>query len=86
MEWKFFFEKNVKMPDGQTPLEKLYGAKGDLGPEQLRITDAELLAEGIPLKKLEDVRRCLLQAVNDSPELNVWPTLVEMARSLKDLV
>lgn len=54
--------------------------------EQLRITPAELLTEGVPAKKIGAVQRCLLQAVIDTPELNVWPTLAQMAKGLKKLV
>lgn len=54
--------------------------------KDLRITDAELLTEGVPRHKLAAVRRCLLQAVLDAPELNVWPTLAEMARALRRVV
>lgn len=49
----------------------------------LRITDAELLAEGVPHRRLARVRQCLLEAVLDAPELNVWPTLAQMARALR---
>ena len=54
--------------------------------EHLRITPAELLAEGVPAGKLAAVQRCLLQAVVDTPELNVWPVLAQMAKSLRRLV
>ena len=54
--------------------------------QHLRITPAELLTEGVPAKKIGAVQQCLLQAVVDSPELNVWPTLARMAQSLKKLV
>lgn len=49
----------------------------------LRITDAELMTEGVPRRRLARVRRCLLEAVLDAPELNVWPVLAQMARSLR---
>ena len=54
--------------------------------QHLRITPAELLTEGVPAKKIGAVQQCLVQAVVDSPELNVWPTLARMAKSLKTLV
>ncbi len=54
--------------------------------EHLRITVPELMAEGVPCRKLERVRGCLLESVLDAPELNVWPTLAQMARSLRHLV
>lgn len=83
MGFTLFFEKNVRQPDGKTPKETLYGVRRAEAPITLNITDAELLAEGVPVKKLADVRRCLEQAVADTPALNVWPTLAEMARALK---
>lgn len=54
--------------------------------EQLRITAAELLTEGVPARKIGAVQKCLLKAVIDSPELNVWPTLAQMARALAKLM
>ena len=53
-----------------------------MGTKRLMITDAELLAEGVPLKKLPGVRRALEQAVAARPELNEWPQLAAMARGM----
>ena len=50
--------------------------------EHLRITPAELLTEGVPARKISAVQQCLLKAVVDSPALNVWPTLAQMAKAL----
>ena len=49
---------------------------------RLAITDAELLAEGVPMSRVAQVRGLLQQAVNKEPSLNAWPTLAAMARSL----
>lgn len=54
--------------------------------EDLRITPAELLTEGVPARKIGAVQKCLLKAVVDSPELNVWPTLAQMAKALAKLM
>lgn len=54
--------------------------------EQLAITPAELLALGVPGRKIGAVQRCLLKAVIDTPEWNVWPTLAHMAEGLWPLV
>ena len=54
--------------------------------EHLRITPAELLTEGVPARKISAVQRCLVKAVVDTPELNVWPTLAQMAKSLHRMV
>ena len=53
---------------------------------QLCITPAELLTEGVPAKKIGAVQKCLLRAVIDTPSLNVWPVMAQMARSLRDMV
>ena len=53
-----------------------------MGTQRLMITDAELLAEGVPLKKLSGVRRALERAVAARPELNEWPQLAAMARGM----
>lgn len=54
--------------------------------EQLRITPAELLVEGVPGRKISEVQRCLLKAVVDTPALNVYPTLAQLAREMAWLV
>jgi len=54
--------------------------------EHLRITPAELLTEGVPARKIGAVQRCLVKAVVDTPELNVWPTLAQMAKALHRMV
>lgn len=54
--------------------------------EHLRITPAELLTEGVPARRIGAVQQCLLKTVVDTPELNVWPTLAQLARSLARLV
>lgn len=53
--------------------------------DQLAITPAELLTLGVPPKRIGAVQACLLRAVVDTPALNVWPTLAQMARGLADL-
>lgn len=50
--------------------------------EQLAVTSAQLMAEGVPPRKLGAVQAMLLKAVVEQPALNEWPTLVQMARSL----
>lgn len=54
--------------------------------EQLAITAPELLVEGIPNRRIGAVQECLLKAVIDTPALNVYPTLAQMAKSLRGMV
>jgi hypothetical protein len=54
-------------------------------PQDVRISDAELMLEGVPRHKLNAVRQALLEAVLHAPELNVWPTLAALARKTKRL-
>ncbi len=54
--------------------------------EQLAVTPAELLVEGIPGRKIGAVQQCLLKAVVDTPALNVYPTLAQMAKQLRGMV
>jgi hypothetical protein len=52
-------------------------------PQDVRISDAELMLEGVPRHKLNAVRQALLEAVLHAPELNVWPSLAALAREMK---
>ncbi len=52
----------------------------------LRITPAELLVEGVPGRKISQVQKCLVKAVVDTPELNVYPTLAQMAKGLRNVL
>ncbi len=54
--------------------------------QHLRITPAELLVEGIPGRKIGKVQECLVKAVVDTPSLNVYPTLAQMAKGLKKVL
>lgn len=54
--------------------------------DQLAITPPELLVEGIPGRKIGAVQKCLLKAVIGTPELNVYPTLAQLAKSLAGMV
>lgn len=54
--------------------------------QHLRITPAELLVEGIPGRKIGKVQECLVKAVVDTPALNVYPTLAQMAKGLKKVL
>jgi hypothetical protein len=49
----------------------------------VRISDAELMLEGVPCHKLNAVRQALLEAVLHAPELNVWPSLAALARKTR---
>jgi hypothetical protein len=51
--------------------------------QDVRISDAELMLEGVPRHKLKAVRQALLEAVLHAPELNVWPTLAALARKAR---
>jgi tRNA nucleotidyltransferase (CCA-adding enzyme) len=53
---------------------------------QLAITAPELMVEGVPGRRIGRVQQCLLKAVIDTPEMNVYPMLAQMARSLKHMV
>jgi hypothetical protein len=70
-------------------LPQAYAALLDSGepfrPQNVRISDAELMLEGVPRHKLNAVRQALLEAVLHAPELNVWPTLAALAREIKRL-
>jgi hypothetical protein len=55
-------------------------------PQDVRISDAELMLEGVPRRKLEAVRQALLEAVLHAPEMNVWPTLAALARAARRIV
>jgi hypothetical protein len=70
-------------------LPQAYAALLDSGepfrPQDVRISDAELMLEGVPRHKLNAVRQALLEAVLHAPELNVWPTLAALARETKRL-
>lgn len=57
-----------------------------MGEPKLQITNAELLAQGVPAGKLEAVRAALEKAVAADPSLNNWPTLSAMARGMKRFV
>ena len=50
--------------------------------EQLAVTGAELLNEGIPRRKIDGVLDALLRTVSRSPELNTWPVLTALARQM----
>ena len=54
--------------------------------EQLAVTPAELLVEGIPNRQIGAVQQCLLKAVIDTPALNVYPTLAQLAKSLRPML
>lgn len=54
--------------------------------EHLCITPAELLVEEIPGRKISKVQACLVKAVVDTPAFNVYPTLAQMARGLKNVL
>lgn len=81
------FAAYAALSDAFTTLPAEYAALLESGepfrPQDLRITDAELLCEGVPQYKLDTVRQCLLQAVLDAPALNVWTTLAQMAHKLR---
>lgn len=49
----------------------------------LRITPAEMLVLGVPNRKIGNIQKALLKAVIDTPALNVYPTLAQMAKGLK---
>ncbi|MCI2046370.1 MAG: CCA tRNA nucleotidyltransferase [Faecalibacterium sp.] len=72
------------------PLPALYAALRKSGEpyqkEQLAITAPELMVEGVPGRCIGRVQQCLLKAVIDTPEMNNYPTLAQMARSLKHMV
>lgn len=52
-------------------------------PDQLAITEAGLLAEGVRAKRLRETHRQLLRAVLRQPGLNTYPTLAGLARQLQ---
>ena len=72
------------------PLPALYAALQASGEpyqkEQLAITAPELMVEGVPGRCIGRVQQCLLKAVIDTPEMNEYPTLAQMAHSLKYMV
>jgi hypothetical protein len=54
--------------------------------QDVRISDVELMLEGVPRRKLEAVRKALLEAVLHAPQWNVWPSLAELARATCKLI
>jgi hypothetical protein len=52
-------------------------------PQDVHISDVELMLESVPRHKLDAVRQALLEAVLHAPEMNVWPTLAALARKTK---
>jgi hypothetical protein len=55
-------------------------------PQDVRISDVELMLEGVPRHSLKAVRQALLEAVLHAPELNVWPSLAALAHEMRWLV
>lgn len=52
------------------------------GTDQLAVTQAELMAEGVSARKAGKVLFLLLKVVVEQPELNVAPVLLQLGRSL----
>lgn len=51
-------------------------------PDQLAVTAAGLIGEGVPARKADRVLAVLLQLVVEQPQLNSWPVLAQLGRSL----
>lgn len=49
---------------------------------RLAVTEEELLAEGIPLRRLAGVMARLRRMVRQAPQLNNYPTLTALARQI----
>lgn len=81
-----FFAAFAALDEQFSPAVRLYQELVDSGEpyrkEHLHITPAELLVEGVPNRKISKVQAALVKAVVDTPALNSYPTLTQMAKSL----
>ena len=71
---------------GWEPIVALYrellDSRQPFSPDQLAVTQAELMAEGVSARKAGKVLSMLLKVVVEQPELNVAPVLLQLGRSL----
>ena len=71
---------------GWEPIVALYrellDSREPFSPDQLAVTQAELMAEGVSARKAGKVLSMLLKVVVEQPELNVAPVLLQLGRSL----
>lgn len=65
------------------PLYRELAASGEpFCAGQLAVTAAGLIGEGVPARKADRVLEMLLRVVVEQPELNSWPVLAQLGRSL----